>query len=91
MFEWDEDKRRTNIAKHGIDFVEVTRFKFDRATIERDLRHDYGEPRLIATGPLGDRVHVLICVERDGLRIISLRKANARERTRWARAIGSSA
>jgi uncharacterized protein len=23
QFEWDEDKRRANIAKHGIDFIDV--------------------------------------------------------------------
>jgi uncharacterized DUF497 family protein len=37
-FEWDERKRRENIAKHGIDFA--------------DLRQAYGEERWIGVGLL---------------------------------------
>ena len=45
-----------------------------------DVRRDYGETRLVATGLLDGRLHVL-CFSRidDGIRVISLRKANRRE------------
>jgi hypothetical protein len=40
--EWDEQKRHTNIAKHGVDFVAVAR-AFDGRILEvEDRRGDYG-------------------------------------------------
>jgi uncharacterized DUF497 family protein len=32
QFEWDEQKRFTNLAKHGFDFAHVQEFDFDKAT-----------------------------------------------------------
>ncbi len=44
-FEWDEDKRATNLAKHGVDFVRASRV-FSGEIIERiDDRVDYREIR----------------------------------------------
>ena len=44
-FEWDESKRRENIKKHGIDFVEVPAI-FDGPLLEAlDDRRVYGEDR----------------------------------------------
>ncbi|SCM73413.1 conserved hypothetical protein [uncultured Pleomorphomonas sp.] len=86
MFEWDEDKRQGNIAKHQIDLVIVDRFEFDTAFVRADTRSDYGEVRLTATGFIGDRLHVLIFTireERRKLRVISLRKANKKEIKRY--------
>jgi len=52
-YEWDEDKRQTNIVKHGIDFVAAVKI-FDGRFIETvDLRRDYGEQRLLVLGELG--------------------------------------
>jgi uncharacterized protein len=43
--EWDERKRRANVVKHGIDFVDAARV-FEGAVLEaEDLRRDYGERR----------------------------------------------
>jgi uncharacterized protein len=84
MWDWDEAKRQANLAKHGVDFAMVSRFDWTGAVIEPDARFDYGELRLIATGMVGDRLHVVIYTERDGQkRIIGLRKANSREFERW--------
>ena len=47
-FEWDEAKRISNLAKHGLDFSEVERFAWASAHIGRDLRFDYGEERFTA-------------------------------------------
>lgn len=50
-------------------------------TVEDD-RRDYGEDRLITIGFLNDVMVVLVWTPRDGAyRIISMRKANERERT----------
>jgi uncharacterized protein len=40
-FEWDEDKRLTNLRKHGVDFVDVTSiFDRDMIMVEDDLNAD---------------------------------------------------
>lgn len=79
-FEWDEGKRAANRAKHGVDFAAVALFDFASAASVVDDRRDYGEERRIALGLIGSRVHVLIFAWRsETVRVISLRKANARE------------
>ena len=81
QFEWDEDKRLTNIRKHGIDFEDVAAvFEGDIVTIEDD-RFDYGERRFVTLGLLKGRVVVIVHTERDGVtRIISIRKATRYEK-----------
>jgi len=45
-----------------------------------DDRFPYGEARSIATGLIGERVHVPVFTMRsEAMRVISLRKANCRE------------
>ena len=45
-----------------------------------DNRKSYGEPRFLAFGPIGDRLHcVTFSVRGQNIRVISLRKANSRE------------
>ena len=52
-----------------------------------DGREDYGEVRYVGIGLLGDRVHVLCFTEGNtGIRVISFRKANAREVKRYEQA-----
>lgn len=47
QFEWDEAKRRANLAKHGIDFVGCEAvFAGGTLTVE-DRRFAYGEQRFI--------------------------------------------
>jgi hypothetical protein len=80
-YEWNEAKRRSNLAKHGVDFAEMAAFQWASALVRADTRHDYGEVRLAATGTLGgDRLyHVTFTIRRKGIRIVSLRKASNRE------------
>jgi uncharacterized protein len=81
LFEWDEAKRKRNLAKHGVDFVLVADMDWENAIRIKDERRLYGEDRYSATGYIGDRLYVCVYTER-GLnrRIISLRKANQREK-----------
>ena len=80
-YEWDGEKNAANEAKHGIVFEEAATFEWDAAFVTRYLRTDYGEPRFTAIGFIEARLCVLIFTKRgDVVRIISLRKANARER-----------
>ena len=71
-FEWDERKRISNLAKHGVDFQDVVRLVWTRVTASDDQRRDYGEQRRIIVAPLDGRVHVLVYTMRsDVLRVIS--------------------
>ena len=80
-YEWDEQKREANLVKHGIDFTEVENFEWDTAIETIDNRKDYGEQRWVAIGQICNRIYVLIYTLRSNIiRVISLRKANTRER-----------
>ena len=82
-YEWDEAKRRGNIAKHGIDFAAIDRFQWSAALIEPDDRHS--EPRFRALGYIERRLHTVVYTERGGnTRIISIRKSNLKEEDRYA-------
>ena len=84
--EWDETKRRANLEKHGVDFGEVPFMDWDNATILPDMRFDYPDPRFWALGLLGGRLHLAAYCERGGaIRIISFRKANAKEVRRYGK------
>lgn len=85
-FEWDEGKRAANIAKHGVDLAAIEEFDFESAAIVPDMRQEYGEAREIAVGLIGVRLHVVVFTRRGrNIRIISLRKANAREVKSYAK------
>lgn len=75
---WDEPKRLANIEKHGLDFADLSLGFFDRAVIRPAKRG-----RLQAIGRLKDGVAAVIFMHlgTQGLSIISMRKAHARERT----------
>lgn len=82
-FEYDPVKSDANARIRGLSFVYAP-LLFEGAYIEEeDRRFDYGETRFIATGPIEEfagRIFVVIYVWRDGKRrIVSFRKANARE------------
>ncbi|MHB8619140.1 MAG: BrnT family toxin [Chloroflexota bacterium] len=90
-FEWDEQKNQANQEKHGLAFDDVE-LVFSEPTITfEDDRADYGERRLITLGTLARRVVVIVHTPRgDGSRIISLRKANRRERQIYEKRLGES-
>ncbi len=79
-FEWDEDKRRKNIEKHGIDFHRAQALFDGRAIISVPSKYPH-EPRIKTIGILDD-VHVAaVWTERDGkIRLISVRPASQNER-----------
>jgi uncharacterized DUF497 family protein len=79
--EWDAAKDAENRRKHGLPLAAAARLDWDAGAIEPDLRRDYGEPRWTLTATLDGRMHVCVFTLRNGRRrIISLGKANLRER-----------
>ena len=83
-YTFDPAKAASNKALHGITFGDATRFEWETALVAEDTRRDYGEPRYIALGLIGTRVHVMVFTPRgESVRLISLRKANSREIARY--------
>ena len=84
-FEWDNEKAEANYAKHGIPFELAVRMFDDPFRFEiEDDRFDYGKERMITLGLIDGRMYVVIYTPRDErCRIISARKANARDSRRY--------
>ena len=87
MLEWDEDKRRKTLEARGIDFAAMEDFDWSLSVTRIDRRRAYGEARYISVGNIGGSLHVAVWTERAGnRRLISLRKANTRERKAYEEA-----
>ena len=83
-FEWDEVKRQANLKKHGVDFIVAARIMSRGTEWKHDGRRDYGENRYLVYGVDGGRLHVVVFSTRgEVVRIISVRKANKRERREY--------
>jgi len=85
--DYDEAKNACNIVERQLSFERVRGFDFDNAVITQDVRKSYPETRYVALGMLDDHVHVLCFTPiAGGVRVISFRKANAREVKRYEKA-----
>ena len=77
---WDEAKRRANLRKHGIDFVDAERIFRGLTLTTEDMREVYGERLFLTLGLLEDQVVSVAHTERgEDIRIISIRKATKHE------------
>ena len=87
--EFDEAKRRFTLDARGLDMARAGEV-FAGATLSvADDRKDYGEDRFITIGFLDGSMVILVWTPRDGAhRIISMRKANERERALYAPRFG---
>jgi uncharacterized DUF497 family protein len=66
-FEWDEDKNRENIAKHGLSFeVAQEAFGDKKRIIRKDIKHSQREIRMFCFGKIGDRVSTVRYTMRNG-------------------------
>ena len=84
-YTFDATKNASNLAKHGVSLALAEQVEWDTALVWPDARRAYGEPRCCAIGYIGLRLFFIAFVDRaDGRRVISLRKANAREIDRYA-------
>jgi len=84
---YDVAKNDRNVADRGLSFDLVRRFDWNSALVAEDIRNDYGESRFQALGLIDGRLHMVVfTVREESLRIISLRKANAREVAQYEKA-----
>jgi len=88
-FEWDENKNRQNIRKHGFDFADAEEMFGGILLFSPDVRKDYGESRWVGIGTIRGRTAVVVFTERgpETIRIISLRKATRRESEHYKKAV----
>ena len=91
-FDWDENKNRINLEKHGITFEEASTVFFDdRAILFDDPEHSIDEDRFLLLGMSETAKVCIVCHcyrESDTLiRIISARQATRKEEQRYVRGI----
>jgi hypothetical protein len=80
-FEWDENKRESNLKKHGIDFVLACKIFYNYTVEFEDNRYDYEEERFIAIGIITNQTLTVVYTIRNGIiRLISARKSTKEER-----------
>ena len=85
---FDPEKDATNLSKHGVSLAAAAELDWDAALAWIDDRADYGEQRIVALAPMGDRLFFVVFVDRvEGRRVISLRRANRREVSHYVKAI----
>ena len=85
QIEFDPDKRDKALAERGLDFARAEEVFAGRHFTAEDVREDYSEPRYITVGKLDGRMVVMVWTSRgEARRIISMRKANEREKARYA-------
>ena len=79
--EFDAAKRAATLEARGLDMARAEEVLAGATLTVEDDRKDYGEHRFITIGLLNGTMVVLVWTPRNGAyRIISMRKANERER-----------
>jgi hypothetical protein len=86
---YDPEKRAKTLAERGLDFDDAVQV-FAGPTVDFiDDRQDYGEERWLSFGHLESRLIVVVWTPREDARhIISMRKANEREKKKFGRQLG---
>ena len=84
QFEWDDEKEKANVAKHGVNFEEAkTVFYDENARLIADPEHSEDEDRFILMGLSSSLRLLVVChcyrVDENVIRIISARKATRAE------------
>ncbi len=86
IFDWDPEKARSNVRKHGVSFEEAsTVFGDPLALLMRDPDHSLEEERYLLLGmSIRERLLVVAYAERPPLtRLISARRASRVERRKY--------
>ena len=83
-YQWDANKARSNLRKHGIDFADAIGVFEDEWAYTLEEQEVAGESRSMTLGMdfLG-RIVVVSTYRGDDIRLISARPATPRERTHY--------
>ncbi|EMN1410870.1 BrnT family toxin [Enterobacter sp. ECC-219] len=88
-FEWDTNKAKSNLIKHGIRFEEAVLVFDDPYHLSLQDRHENGEFRWQTIGLVHGLIVIMVAHTvrfesgDEVIRIISARKANRKERSRY--------
>ena len=83
---FDPAKREWTLHERGLDFADAAEIFAGATYDEPDERLDYGETRIVTAGFLHGRMVVVVWTQRGNTRhIISMRKANDREKARYGK------
>lgn len=92
-FEWDPNKAKKNLQKHGVSFEEAATVFGDLLSLTiPDPLHSESEERFVVMGEsIEGRLLVVVHTERrNNIRIISARKAVSRERKTYEKKNGDA-
>lgn len=89
-FEWDEGKRKANLIKHGLDFLDAD--LIFRGSLYSYPSERHGEERWVTVGLLeGREVALVWTTPGDAIRIISFRRARREEARQYRQLHGRGA
>lgn len=93
---FDPGKRERTLRERELDFEDAESVFAGPTITFQDDRFDYPEVRFVTVGLLSDRMVVLVWtpdpddINEECRRIISMRKANAREQARYSQQLGKA-
>jgi uncharacterized protein len=83
-FEWDEEKRLSNIKERGVDFRDAALIFEGPVITKEDMREDYGERRFRALGRVDNEYYVVAYTWRGSTcRIISVWRVDEEGKERY--------
>ncbi len=89
QIDYNDAKRNWTLQERGLDFGRAVEVFAGRHYTAEDVREGYGEQRFVTVGLLDGRMVVMVWTPRGEVRrIISMRKANEREQTRYSARFG---
>jgi len=85
ILEWDEEKRKHNIAERGIDFADAVDVLTDpNMSLYLDDRADYGEDRFNAYGlSKGRKIRICFTLRDGKYRVITMFKVHDKEWSKY--------
>ena len=87
--EWDDEKSRINMIKHGVSFETASLVFADENFIELyDEDHSQDEDRYIAIGVVDQILYVVHTIRGEVIRLISARSATNEEKRLYYDSIG---
>ena len=88
---FDPAKRASTLRDRSLDFADAAEVFTGKALNIPDERLDYGEVRIVTVGSLRGRMVIVVWTPRGSARhVISMRKANDREKTRFGKRLEES-
>lgn len=88
-FEWDDEKNKANINKHGVSFETAARIFDGPVLTAEDDRFEYGQVRKNSIGMI-EKTLILVVTQTDragNTHIISARPGSRAERSRYEQAL----